>query len=199
MTSPFDAVANADVAALVEAYPLAWVVTQADRFQATPLPMLLECDAAGVPRSLLGHFGRSNPQLADLATDPAALFLFTGPHGYISPALAGRSDWGPTWNYAIVRIEAEIALDARLNHAAVARLIEAMERGRPEPWSAAQLGARYETLIARIIAFRAPITRIDARFKLGQDEADAVFANIVDGLGTDPLGEWMARFGQPGS
>ncbi|MGN6376202.1 MAG: FMN-binding negative transcriptional regulator [Sphingomonas sp.] len=193
MTGPFETWNDDDLGELIAAYPLAWVVTRSDRFRATPLPILLERDAAGTPVSLLGHFGRSNPQIADVQGDPRALFLFQGPHGYISPDMAGRGDWGPTWNYAVARIEADIALDPTLNDEAIARLIAAMERDRPQPWTADRLGARYDQLIRHIVAFRATITRVDARFKLGQDEQHDVFASIVDHLDGDPLGDWMRR------
>ncbi|TPG21825.1 FMN-binding negative transcriptional regulator [Sphingomonas koreensis] len=198
MSGPFDDWTNDDLAALIAAHPLAWVVTHGERFRATPLPILLERDAGGAPVSLIGHFGRSNPQLDAVYADRHALFLFQGPHRYISPDMAGRPDWGPTWNYAIARIEAEIDLDPAFNDEAVARLIAAMERDRPDPWTADQLGARYDALIRHIVAFRARITHVDARFKLGQDEADAVFDTIVDHLSGDPLAGWMQRMGRRG-
>ena len=72
-----------------------------------------------------------------------------------------------------------------------------MERGRREPWTADRLGARYDALIRHILAFRARITHIDARFKLGQDETDAVFDAIVADLGDDPLAGWMRRMDRP--
>jgi transcriptional regulator len=193
MSGPFDDWTNDDLAALIAGHPLAWVVTRGERFRATPLPILLERNADGAPVSLIGHFGRSNPQIETVRDDPHALFLFQGPHRYISPDMAGRADWGPTWNYAVARIEAEITLDPALNDEAVARLIAAMERDRPEPWTADQLGARYDALIRHIVAFRARITHIDARFKLGQDETDIVFDTIVSHLGDDPLAGWMRR------
>lgn len=193
MSGSFEDYSNADLAALIEMYPLAWVVSRAGRFRATLLPILLECDENGAPISLLGHFARSNPQVETIVADPAALFLFIGAHGYISPSMAGRGNWGPTWNYAAARIEAEITLDPELNDAAVARLVYAMERGRSEPWTTGQLGERYGQLIRHVVAFQAKITRIDARFKLGQDESDADFANIVESLGESDLGGWMVR------
>lgn len=193
MSRPFEDWSNADLAALIAAHPLAWVVSRTTRFRATPLPILLERDEAGAPISLLGHFARSNPQVEALAADPAALFLFTGPHGYISPSMAGRRDWGPTWNYAAARIEAEIELEPDLNDEAVARLVHHMERDRSLKWTASELGDRYALLVHHIVAFRARITRIDARFKLGQDESDDDFMNIVASLGDGELSSWMRR------
>src|SRR5262245_65314266 len=106
MATPFDRVANAELVDLIEAYPLAWVVSNgADGFAATPLPMMVDTDASGALVRLIGHFAKSNPQVADLERSPRALFLFQGPHAYISPSWISDRTWGPTWNYAVIRIE----------------------------------------------------------------------------------------------
>src|SRR3546814_1392265 len=51
------------------------------------------------------------PIAATLAADPRALFRFSGPHGYVSPESLTDRDWAPTWNFAVVRIEADVAFD----------------------------------------------------------------------------------------
>ncbi|WP_205651112.1 FMN-binding negative transcriptional regulator [Tsuneonella mangrovi] len=194
MSKRFENWSNSDVVELIETYPFAWIVSNADRFRATPLPILLETNEQGAPISLVGHFAVSNPQVEAVTADSSALFLFMGPHGYISPSMAGRTNWGPTWNYAALRIEAEIDLDPKLNDEVVARLVRKMERDHSPAWSADQLGERYNQLIQRIIAFRAPIRRIDARFKLGQDESDDVLSAIVESLAGNGLAHWMQSF-----
>ena len=155
----------------------------------------LETDAEGRPASLLGHFAKSNPQVEKIRAERRTLFLFTGPHGYISPELVTTTrNWGPTWNYATARIVADVEFDESLNDEALEKLVGRMEQGRPDPWTREYLGARYETMKRAIIAFRAPIVSIDARFKLGQDEREEVFSDIVSGLGPSDLSEWMRRF-----
>ena len=51
----------------------------------------------------------------------------------------------------------------------------------------------YEQLKPRIIGFRAHVRETHARFKLGQDESDETFAEIVQGLAGSDLAEWMQR------
>lgn len=68
------------------------------RFNASPLPLLAECDDHGSIVALFGHCARSNPLCEDFADDPAGLVLFNGPAGYISPALVDEADWAPAWN-----------------------------------------------------------------------------------------------------
>ena len=194
MTSPFDRWTDADVVDLIDRHPFAWLVSCSGGFSATPLPILVETDGEGRPVSLLGHFGKSNAQVERIRAEPRTLFLFTGPHAYVSPELLSTRDWAPTWNYAVARITADVVFDEGLNDEALARLVDRMERGRPEPWSIREMGGRYEQLKRRIIAFRAPIVSIDPRFKLAQDERPEVLAEILEGFSGSDLADWTRRF-----
>jgi transcriptional regulator len=169
--------APADIAALIAAHPLAWVVSR--DFNATPLPLLAECDGEGRLVSLFGHYARGNPQVAAFEADPHALILFNGPQGYVSPRLVSNPIWGATWNYATLRIVAEIAFVASETDAALRQLAAHLE---PEGgWQVDAMGDRYDRMIEHIVAFRATVTSCEAVFKLGQDEADGTFAEIVAG------------------
>jgi transcriptional regulator len=55
------------------------------------------------------------------------------------------------------------------------------------------MGERYNQLKRHIVAFHADVLETHARFKLGQDENDVVFKDIVDGLGDRTLADWMVR------
>jgi len=193
--SPFDQWTDRDLTDLIDGFPLAWVVSPAAPLLSTPLPMLVETDPSGKPVSLLGHFAKSNPQVERIRAEPTTLFLFTGPHAYVSPELVTTTrDWGPTWNYAVARVVADVAFDETLNDEALGTLVEKMEQGRPQPWAPSELGERYEQMKRRIIAFRAPIVAVEARFKLGQDERPEILSNILEGFGEGDLGNWMRRF-----
>lgn len=194
MTQLFQPRKTSHIADLIGDYPLAWVVSQGPGgHAASPLPLLAEAADDGTVRSLFGHFARSNPQVEVVARQPEAMILFQGPQGYIPPRLVSRQGWGPTWNYAVVRFDVEIALVPDENGAALARLAAALERDRPQPWRPDMMGARYDELAPRIIAFRATVRATHARFKLGQDEAADTFEEIVDGLGDGPLARWMKK------
>ena len=181
---------------LVLEHPLAWVVSRdGEGFRATPLPLRPRV-AGGRIAALEGHFPRAHPQCAALQRDGRALILFTGPQGYISPSWVSNRTWAPTWNYAVVQFIVDVAFDetpARLD-AHLDDLVNAMERGRPGAWRVTEMGARYDTLKRRIIPFDATVVEQRARFKLGQDESDGVFADITNALaGTDcaELLAWM--------
>lgn len=182
---------------LVLENPLAWVVSSdAGSFRATPLPLRPRAGKDGRIEALEGHIPRSNPQFAALQRDARAILLFMGPQGYISPSWVSTRTWAPTWNYAAVQFLVTVAFDespARLD-AHLDDLVGAMEQGRPGAWQTSEMGERYELLKRRIVPFEAKVLEQRAKFKLGQDERDTVFAEITEALGkagADPLVAWM--------
>ena len=148
----------------------------------TPLPLLL--DRGPDVSWLLGHFARSNPQVDMLRRSPRALAIFMGPHGYVSPSWMRDRTQAPTWNYATVHFEIEVAFDdsQAATTSALKRLVAHMERNSHVPWTAAELGSRYAALSKAVIAFRAKVLATQAKFKLGQNERPDVFQDILRGL-----------------
>ena len=192
--SPFARYEPHDVRDLIADFPLAWV--RAEGGEASLLPLIGVFDQAGEMTELIGHLAISNPLHAALAKCGQATILFMGPQGYISPSHAGRRNWGPTWNYAQARIEADIRLEPEHTGQALDTLIECVERDKPEPWSADELGERYGQLIRHIAGFRARIISVEARFKLGQDEDLPTLRTILGKLKDPALVKWMTRFNQ---
>lgn len=191
----FERFDDADVRALVEAYPLAWVCGGgAGALEASLLPLIGVFDAEGRLIELIGHLMRSNPLYRALIQAPSATILCSGPDAYISPEHAGRRDWAPTWNYAQVKITAEIEFDEALTEYSLELLIDAMETGRATPWSAEELGPRYQGMLPRIIGFRARVTGLSGKFKLAQDEAPETLHAILGALPDDVTKAWIRRF-----
>jgi transcriptional regulator len=183
------------VADLVRDQPLAWVVSGGpDGFQTTPLPIRAELDAGGQVIALIGHFARRNPQVEALRTNPKALILFMGLHAYISPSWLADRTQAPSWNYASASFEVDLAFD---EDPAFARhvlddVIGAMEAGRERAWSIPEMGERYDRILRGIVPFRATVTAARPAFKLGQDERDDVYADILSGLEADGEAEMAA-------
>lgn len=173
---------DAQIDAMVRRHPLAQVVSaSATGLLATPLPLLLDRGDASI--SLMGHFARLNPHVDAIRTDPNALVIFSGPHGYVSPSWLTDRTQAPTWNFATVHMSVRIDLnddpaDAR---AAVSRLTEFMETGRSAAWQPLELGKRFERLLPHIIPFRAEVLKVTAKFKLGQNERPDVLVETVRG------------------
>jgi transcriptional regulator len=195
LLSPFEQYTSRDVIDLINEYPLAWLCpTHADGTLATLLPLLPETDADGKLVSLLGHMSRRNPLHAALASDPAALVLFTGPQAYVSPARVSEPNWGPTWNYAQARIRTSVQFLPDAGGEALQSLLATMEAVEPTGWTTDRLGARYEPMERAIIAFRAQVVQCEAKFKLGQDERPERLQEILTRHPDQALVRWMRRF-----
>lgn len=182
-----------DLVDLIRQYPLAWLVTCGEAFEATPLPLIAETDESGAVVALVGHCSRRNAQTAHLRSDPRAYALFCGPQGYISPALVSRPQWAPTWNFAVAIFALEIELLEDGTEDAVRRLTDQVEADQPRPWHIEDAGDRLQMLLNRVIGFRGRVTACDVRMKLGQDEDMATLGEIIAGLGDGELSGWMTR------
>ncbi|MDA5193987.1 FMN-binding negative transcriptional regulator [Govanella unica] len=186
-----------DARHLVSAFPLCWITSGAGaEFQATLLPLRPVAGDDGSVVELIGHFARSNAQVAALRDDPRAVVLALGPQGYISPSWMEDRAQAPTWNYASAQFTVDIEFFE--NGAEIAAhlqdLVGHMEQGRDKAWTVPEMGARYAELAKRIIGFRARVTATRAKFKLGQDERPDVYADIMEGLGAGQLVDWMQAF-----
>lgn len=185
---------NADIVELIAEYPLAWVMPRAaDAARPHLLPLLARTDAGGAVTTLIGHMGRRNPLVRAFETAPEALILFTGPQGYVSTSCVSNPHWAPTWNFAQVRIEADIVLEPDRGDAALLDLVEAMDAEEATGWRPRDVGPRYRSMERVIIAFRAEVTRLEARFKLGQDEPAETIREIIANHRDPALVRWMGR------
>ncbi len=185
-----------DVSDLIATCPLAWVVSPTDGgLRGTTLPLLAHVDAKGAVASLEGHFARSNPQLSGLRENKSALVLFLGANSYISPSWVRDRTWAPTWNFAHAQFEVELDFfEAPQDvEAHLRKLVDAVEQGRPNAWSADEMGSRFSSLARGVIGFSARVIRAEARFKLGQDERPEIFADICDALAESPLSTLMRQ------
>jgi len=189
-----------DVDRLIAMHPFALVISSGTGTPlATPLPLLLERDANG-KMTLLGHMPRAHPHTELLRRQPRALAVFQGAHGYISPSWLTDRTQAPTWNFETVHLEVDVEFDdsAEATEVALTRLVDHMERGRPDAWSVADMGPRYALLAPAVIAFRARVITTYAKFKLGQNERHADLAEILTGLERtrqQPLLDAMTRGG----
>lgn len=187
---------DTQVADLITCWPLAWIVSPDQPTLSTPLPLRLESTKGGRIASLTGHFARANPQVAQLQRSARATILFMGPNGYVSPSWLTDRTQAPTWNYAAVSCDARVEfLDNHDDLDRIVRdLVEAMEGQRPRRWHIEEMHERYGRLLLRIVPFRAHVLAIHAKFKLGQDERDDVYQEIIRGLVESngaPLAELM--------
>ena len=183
---------DAEVAQFVRTEMLGLVTTHDEQgFVTTPLPLLAELDDTGRVHTFIGHFALANPHVARAQMSPRAQIAFLGAHGYISPTVVSAPGWGPTWNYRFVQFGVDLQFEPERNREAIVELVGALEGTDEHAWTVEQMGARFEGMAKRVVAFRAVVVSQTAQFKLGQDENPETFLEIVKAQGSSPLAEAM--------
>lgn len=165
---------------------------------ATHLPLVVRDE--GEHGLIEGHLARANPHGSALS-GRTVLVVFSGPHSYVSPSLYTEELSVPTWNYIAVHAEGRLepVEDPAAKEALLAGLIDLHEPAYAERWSGLPEGYR-RTMLAGIVGFRIPITRIEGKFKLSQNRRPAERAQVIaaHSRGTADersLAAWMERLG----
>lgn len=168
--------------AFMERYSFATVVSDCGGLPfASHVPLLVDRDA-GV---LLGHLARANPQWEAFGVGEA-LAIFSGPHAYVSPSWYSAAPAVPTWNYAAVHVYGTPRLlPPDRTREIVDMTVRKYEAGRPVPWPNELPEEFRQRLLAGIIGFELPITRIEGKFKLSQNRSAADQAGMLAGLRRD--------------
>jgi transcriptional regulator len=157
---------------------------------ATMLPFVHE-PAAGGAGVLHGHLARVNEQWRHQPVGEA-LVVLRGPDAYVTPTwYASKKEHGrvvPTWNYVAAHVYGRLVVrdDVAYVRELVERLTRQHEEGRAEPWSVADVPARYlEGQLRAIVGVELHITRIEAKAKLSQNRAAADVDGVISGLRGD--------------
>lgn len=186
---------------LIEGLTFATIVTNGDDgLIASHLTFLIDRER-GPNGTLISHLALANDHAALIASGRESMVIFTGPQGYISsswyPANPVR-DSAPTWNFAVVHCHGRptpLATDETARH--LRDLVSHMERGRANEWRLRELGpGGMERRLPRILGFELPISRLEAKFKMGQDErlldTRAAIGILAEGINPE-LAELMER------
>ncbi|MFP6681483.1 MAG: FMN-binding negative transcriptional regulator, partial [Gammaproteobacteria bacterium] len=127
--------------------PLASLVSCIENdLEATQLPLLAELDPEGNVVELIGHMARSNRHVEMIEQNPRAIAIFLGAQGHISPSWMRDRTQAPTWNFETAHFIVDVSFVQTQDETAeaVARLLDAMEHGRPNRWHSSELGPRYD-------------------------------------------------------
>ena len=188
-----------DLVRLVDENPLVWIFLDDETGPFATGAPVRPIVADGQLQQLIGHVPRGSRIHRALGSPCKGLILVLGPHGYVSPSWLSDRTQAPTWNFTSARLVA--TLEAIEDHALLEDhlrdLVKAMERSREDAWRVEEMGPRMQRLAAGVVAFGAKITDRECRFKLGQNEDDQTFAEIMRGLereGNKGLRRWMREF-----
>lgn len=172
---------------LMTAHPLGALVHQgSDGLCADHLPFEI---AAATPEAPFGtlraHVARANP-LWRAAVGHEVLVLFQGPHAYITPSWYEEKQRSgkevPTFNYAVVHAHGTLhAIDqADWLLAMLGRLTARHEAAQAAPWQVSDAPADYiGKLLKAIVGIEIPLTRLQGKWKLGQDQTPADQATMA--------------------
>ncbi len=165
---------------------------------ATHLPLVVK--DAGEHGVIEGHFARANPHWA-LLDGRETLVVFSGAHSYVSPSLYADPLSVPTWNYIAVHAVGTLTAvhDEGEKELLLRDLIHSNEPAFAEQWRSAPDDYR-RRMLAGIVGFRIPITRIEGKFKLSQNRPESDRHNIQAAQASgspdeQSLASWMKRLG----
>jgi len=143
-----------------------------DGFVTSHVPVLVRPSGASV--AIVGHMARANHHWRLMDGAAAALAIFHGPHGYISPTWYAAAPAVPTWNYGVVHAHGRprVVEDETFVRGMLAELVQRYEGDRPGGWSTERLPADYfDGMLRGIVAFEMPVAKLEGKFKLGQNRS----------------------------
>ncbi len=181
-----------DTRKIIEENPWALLVSEGeDGPMATNLPLLIESpqERGGEANELVlvGHFARANDHLAQLRREPGrVLAIFEGPWSYVTASWYPDRQMPSTYYYTAVHcrgrleFQDEAALDASLED-----LVQRMEAPHTAGWRTDEIPRSEITRrFAGITGFRMVVSKIEGKFKLGQDEPMRDALAVSDALAT---------------
>lgn len=171
------------VRAFIHEHGFATLVSRTgDSTWASHIPVLLDESPQG--DRIRGHMARANEQWQHLASGGEVLCIFHGPHAYISPSWYAAKLAVPTWNYAAVHVYGTPRLEA--DAAFLRKILDdttlKYESKMPVPWKMDFPEGTLASYMKAIVGFSVQITRIEAKFKLGQNRSLEDQAGMMAGL-----------------
>ncbi len=165
-----------------------------DGLIASHLPLILDADA-GPNGHLLGHMARANPQWRGIQGE--AMAIFSGPHAYVSPSWYEEGGTVPSWTYVAVHAYGtfHVVEDRDGLLGILRRSVLTYESPRAEPWAFDESAPHVETMLRSIIGFRIEITRLEGKWKLGQNHPEERRNRVIRALEarTDENSQAIAR------
>ena len=119
---------------------------------------------------IIGHMARANEQWKH-ADGQEVLIVFHGPHAYVSPTWYREEDVVPTWNYAVVHVYGtfEAVQDRAETVDIVSRIVDYYESFEPRAWTTDFDSPYNRKMIRGVTAFRVKISRVEGKWKMGQN------------------------------
>lgn len=188
---PFNRVEDREkIFSFIQSHNFATIVTNnGGEICASHLPVLFDEKM----NKLRSHMARANGQWRHFASGAEILCIFHGPHAYISPSWYVMQHTVPTWNYAAVHVYGvptivddtalrQIVFDTTAKH----------ESTMPKPWTIPLSEHEVGGMLKAIVGFSIEITRVEAKFKLGQNRSKEDQQSMLRALQDAPDSESRA-------
>jgi transcriptional regulator len=187
------------IVAFMQQFDFAAVVSHSNAagLVASHVPVLIR--EVGSELHIVGHVARGNSHWRLMESQAESMVIFQGPHAYVSPTWYRASPAVPTWNYAVVHAygTARLREDATFIAGVVEDLTRRYEDHRERRWSTEAVPEEsYGKLLSAIVGFEIPVSRCEAKFKLGQNRSAEDRAGAIAGLEREssPTARELAKF-----
>jgi transcriptional regulator len=150
---------------------------------ATHLPVLYRREGNSV--TLTGHWAKPNPQWQTIE-EQRALFIFHGPHAYISPRWYVEPHRNvPTWNYAVAHVYGRVKVwhEPERLESIVTALAKQYESGAEKPWRLGDSDGRRS--LGGIVGFELVADSIEIKFKLNQNHVAGNVSGAIAALSAE--------------
>nr|WP_226962568.1 FMN-binding negative transcriptional regulator [Streptomyces sp. C8S0] len=191
---------------IIRHHPMAMLVSNGPTTPFTTLlPIVHLPDAArGLHRLAPRPPQPSQPALAGPGRRHPASLVFSGPSGYVTPALYDTPVAAPTWNSVTAELTGDLVPlpEGEETLEVVRRTAELFEQRFGQGWDARGSVDYFRSIVSGVGAFRFDVTSAQAMFKLSQEKSPAVRDRVAksmldDGDGTRrALGAHMCRMGR---
>ena len=179
---------TAQLHALMQAHPLAALVsTQGGSLTADHIPLMF-APVAGAHGALRGHVARANPLWRE-ADGADVLAIFQGAQAYVSPSwYPSKADTHkvvPTWDYVVVHAQGRLRAidDATWLRDFVSRLTAHHEAASAVPWALSDAPEDYIAQMLRaIVGIEIELTSLVGKWKVSQNRSAADREGVAAGL-----------------
>ena len=163
----------------MRANPFAILISTAETGPfATHLPLFVRTEEEKV--ILRGHVAKANPHWRYLEQHPQCLTIFHGPHSYVSTSNYVTRENVPTWNYGAVHLygTARVFATPEALQGMLHELIATFEAAYAQQWDSFNQAYR-DRMLSHIVGFEITATKLEAKFKLGQNRSKQEQANML--------------------
>ena len=181
------------ISQFIRAHPLGLMVANVDGgLVGNHLPFMVPNGDINVGSKLISHTAKANPIWKIGEKNQKVLLVFSGYETYISPSSYPTKQEThkvvPTYNYLSVHINGTLSAfqDEEDKHQIVKILTEKMESSRKDPWAVTDAPRDYiETMLANIVGVELLVQKIEAKWKISQNQPAKDRQGVIDDLRTN--------------